>query len=238
MIKIKLSSPDLTYSFKLPSSLVSASPSTKPRKSLGDRSPSPLHTYDSPSSILISIPRCTLISRYPPTPGFSQALSEGLEFGMSQNDLLKLSSELDIIGKTGEEKSVVQIIFGIRYKELVSMLVNTEDFNPDDILLNHKCRKVIPEGEQWGAFVLTQNSIHFYPLMNAKPKETIHIGFSDVNICLRYRFLAKHTGIRIDLFSSSYPLIFILETEEQREGIYKFIQNKIKFKNPYENLVD
>ena len=180
-----------------------------------------------------------MISRFPPTPGFSQNLNgEALEFGMTQNDLLKLSSELDVLSRSGEEKNVAQIIFGIRYKELVVMLVNTEDFNPDDILLNHKCKKVIPEGEQWGAFVLTQNSLHFYPLMNAKPKEPLHIAFQDIALSMRYRYQSRYTGMRIDLYSSKYPLLFILETEEQRDGIHKFLQNKIKFKNPCEGLVE
>ena len=155
---------------------------------------------------------------------------------MSQNDLLKLSTELDMVGRSGEEKHVAQIIFGIRYKELVSMLLNTDDFNPDEILLNHKCKRIIPEGEQWGAFVLTQSSLHFYALMNSKPKDPLHIGFQDVNVCSKYKYQGKYTGLRIDLFSSLWPLLFILETEEQREGIYRFVQNKIKFKNPLENL--
>lgn len=157
---------------------------------------------------------------------------------MNQNDLLKLSTELDMVGRSGEEKHVAQIIFGVRYKELVAMLLNTEDFNPDDILLNHKCKRIIPEGEQWGAFVLTQNSLHFYVLMNSKPKSPLHISFQDINVCTKYKYQSKSTGLRIDLFSSPWPLIFILETEEQKEGIYKFILNKIKFKNPLEMLAE
>lgn len=239
LIKISLSSPELTYSFKLPSAQSANSPNSKPRKSLGERSPSPFFKAESPSSILISIPKCTLISRYPPAPGAFQKLSgDSLEFKMSQNDLLKLSSELDVLGRSGEEKNVAQIIFGIRYKELVAMLVNTEDFNPDEILLNHKCKKILPEGEQWGAFVLTQNSLHFYPLMNAKPKDPLHVDFQDICFVMRYKYQAKWTGLRIEVYSSHFPLIFILETDEQRENIYKFIQNKIKFKNPSESLVE
>jgi hypothetical protein len=157
---------------------------------------------------------------------------------MNQNDLLKLSTELDMVGRSGEEKQVAQIIFGVRYKELVNMLLNTDDFNPDEILLNHKCKRILPEGEQWGAFVLTQSSIHFYALMNSKPKDPLHINFVDINICTKYKYQAKFNGLRVDLYSSLHPLLFILETEEQREGIYKFMQNKIKFKNPLENLVE
>jgi factor associated with neutral sphingomyelinase activation len=157
---------------------------------------------------------------------------------MSQNDLLKLSTELDMVGRSGEEKHVAQIIFGVRYKELVTMLLNTEDFNPDDILLNHKCKRILPEGEQWGAFVLTQGSLHFYVLMNPKPKAPLHISFQDISLCSKYRFQSKATGLRLDLFSSPWPLIFILETEEQREGIHKFIMNKVKCKNPMDSLAE
>lgn len=74
--------------------------------------------------------------------------------------------------------------------------------------------------------------------MNAKPKHPLHIGFSNVCTCMRYKYQAKYIGLRIDLYSSVYPLIFTLETEEQREGVYKFMQNKIKFKNPIENLLE
>ena len=157
---------------------------------------------------------------------------------MSQNDLLKLSTELDMVGRSGEEKHVAQIIFGVRYKELVAMLLNTDDFNPDEILLNHKSKRILPEGEQWGAFVLTQSSLHFYALMNSKPKNPLHISFQDIHVCSRYKYQAKNSGLRIDLFSSQWPLVFTLETEEQREGIFKFIQNKVKFKNPLDSLVE
>ena len=157
---------------------------------------------------------------------------------MNQNDLLKLSTELDMVGRSGEEKHVAQIIFSVRYKELVNMLLNTEDFNPDEILLNHKCKRILPEGEQWGAFVLTQTSMHFYVLMNSKPKSPLHISFQDISVCTKYKYQSKATGLRFDLFSSPWPLVFIFETEEQKEGIYKYILNKIKFKNPLDMLAE
>ena len=170
--------------------------------------------------------------------GTSTKLTEPLEFRMLQANLLKLSAELDMVGRSSEERQVAQIIFGLRYKELVNMLVNTDDFNPDEILLSHKCKQILPQTEQWGALVLTHSSLHFYPLINCKPKKLMHISFQNINVCMKYRYQGKSTGLRIELYSSVHPLIFLLGTEEQREEIFKYIKNKIKFKNPLENLVE
>ena len=238
LLKLKLSNPDMSYSFKFPSISMAHSPNSKTRKSINDRSASPFTKSEVLSVFTVSVPRCTLMPRYPSSPGFSFKLEDTLEFRMNQTNLLKLSTELDMVGRSAEEKHVAQIIFGVRYKELVSMLINTEDFNPDDILLNHKCKRIIPEGEQWGALVLTQNSLHFYVLMNPKPKAALHIAFQDVSLCSRYKYQSKATGLRFDLFSSHWPLVFILETEEQREGMLKFIMNKVKFRNPIDLLAE
>jgi hypothetical protein len=74
--------------------------------------------------------------------------------------------------------------------------------------------------------------------MNPKPKAALHIAFQDVSLCSRYKYQSKATGLRFDLFSSHWPLVFILETEEQREGMLKFIMNKVKFRNPIDLLAE
>jgi Beige/BEACH domain len=237
LIKISLSNPDLICSSKFQSLHSPHSPSSRIRIPSDDKITSPLRKYDL-GSLLIYVPRCIMVSRYPPSPGLSIQLTEVLEFKMSQEDLAKLFVELDMVDRSSEEKSVVQLIFTIRYTELVDLLVNTADFNPDEILLDYKSRRILPEGEQWGAFVLTQSSIHFYPLMNSKPEEPVHIDFQDIRICMRYKYQSKCTGIRVDIYSSIYPLVFILETEEQTKRIFEFMQNKIKFKNPFESLIE
>ncbi|CAG9318285.1 NSMAF_2 [Blepharisma stoltei] len=263
LLKFKLSSNDFSYSFNFPPSLsITQSPNSKSHSSTvdresriirhanaPDRNPSSKsikrakihrghHTSDGSSTLIISVKSYGVISRSPPSPCQSQQVAETFFFEMSQGDLLKLSTELDMIMRSTDEKAITSLVYSVRYKESLSMLQNVDDFNPDDILLTQKCKRILPEGEQWGSFVMTQESLHFYPLINAKPKRAVHIQFKIIYSGMRYRYLWRNNGLRIDYYGSKYPVLFIFETEEQRENIYNFLLNRVKFKSPADQLVD
>lgn len=262
LVKFKLSSNDFLYSFKFPPSLsITQSPNSKTKflstterdsrlirhVNTNDRSISPKNykrskrthqNVDGASALIISVKKFGIISRSPPSPCTTQQRAENFIFEMSQSDLLKLSTELDMIMRSSDEKAIFTLVYSVRYKESLAMLKNTEDFNPDDILMTQKCRRILPECEQYGCFVMTKNSLHFYPLVNAKPKKSIHIEFKNIFSGIKYRYLWKNLGLRLDYYGEKYPIIFVFESEDQRENIFNYIQNKVKFKSPQEQLVD
>jgi len=131
---------------------------------------------------------------------------------------------------------VAQLIYSVRYREFTSMLGDSEDFDPEEFLLHHKATRVLPEGRQLGAFVLTQSSLHFYPLVNAKPSEQIHMGFKGVQFALRCDYLQESVALQIHTYASVWPFVLVYESEEKRENIYSYLQNRVKFHNPEEDL--
>ena len=155
---------------------------------------------------------------------------------MEHEELLRLSTELEMISRSSEEKGVALLIYGVRYKEFSAMACKSLELDPDDLLLHRKAKRLLPEGEQWGAFVLTQHSLHFYPLVNAVPMELVSLEFRLVYMVQEYFYLGKNNAIRIDYYSSKFPLVVVFETEVQRSSILSFIHNKAKVRDKTELL--
>ena len=188
------------------------------------------------SALLISVTRFEVITRDPCGPRFTQPSHDNFGFEVSAAELARISTEMEMITSGEEEAQVASLIFGVRYKEFVAMLSDSDDFDPEEFLLHHRVKRLIGEGEQLGAFVLTQTSFHFYPLVNARPNEQIHVLFRGVNFAMRFTYLQEQIGIEVYVYASQYPLILLFDTEEKRENIYSYLQNRVKFKNPIEDL--
>ena len=56
---------------------------------------------------------------------------------------------------------------------------------------------------------MTDSSLHFYGLMNAKMKDQIHIDFASIYGGMKYSYLGKNNSIRLDYYSNEFPLILI-----------------------------
>lgn len=241
LLKFKLSNPDFAYSFS------HLAPATDPRKqrtsSTQHQSPkrpkssaSLQHSLEARSALHVTVQRFTVVPRYPAGPHFTERTQDRLSFELAAGDLTRVATELEMLQRAEDEREVAQIIFGLRYSELSNLLADTDDFDPEEFLLQHKTQRLLPEGLQLGAFVLTQSSFHFYPLVNAKPSEQLHIHFRSICFALRFRYLYRQVGLRVHIHSGRWPIVLLFESEEQRENIYSFLQNRVKFRNPAEEL--
>jgi factor associated with neutral sphingomyelinase activation len=233
LLRFKLSNPDFRFSFALPASHRPASQRLLSPKSAQMRP----GAWELPATALVvTVDRFEVITRDPCGPRFSQPAGDGFAFELSPNEVARVSAELETIISGEDEEMVAQLIYSVRYREYTSMLGDSEDFNPEEFLLHHKATRVLPEGRQLGAFVLTQSSLHFYPLVNAKPSEQIHIVFKGIQCALRFDYMQEHVGIQIHTYAALWPYIIVYETEEKRENIYSYIQNRVKFRDPEEDL--
>ena len=247
LLKFKLSNADFSYTF---SHMATSPPSTDPRKqrtaSMQHQSPTSTkrpksssslqHSLEARPALVISVKRFVVIPRDPAGPHFTESSQDRFVFELTGGDLTRVATELEMLMRADDEREVAQIIFGLRYSELTNVLAETDDFDPEEFLLQHKASRLLPEGLQLGAFVLTQSSFHFYPLVNSRPNEQLHIHFRSVNFALRSRYLYRPTALRVHLHTARWPVLLVFETEEQRENIYSFLQNRVKFKNVAEEL--
>lgn len=53
---------------------------------------------------------------------------------------------------------------------------------------------------------------------------------------MKYNYLHAGTGLAVYCYSMPHPIIFIFEKAEQRENIFNFLLNKVKFQKPLSNL--
>ena len=233
LLRFKLSNPDFRFTFTLPASHRSTSLRLSSPKPAAMRP----NAWELPTTALvISVARFEVVTRDPCSPRFSQPAGDGFAFELSPTEVARVSAELETILSGEEEEMVAQLIYSVRYREFTSMLGDSEDFDPEEFLLHHKATRVLPEGRQLGAFVLTQSSLHFYPLVNAKPSEQIHMGFKGVQFALRCDYLQESVALQIHTYASVWPFVLVYESEEKRENIYSYLQNRVKFHNPEEDL--
>ena len=248
LLRFKLSNPDFKYCLSLaspspfhsarqrPASFHITSPKTSGPKTGKSAFTMPGFETPPPSAVMISVSRFEVITRDPCGPRFTQPAKDSFAFELSPHEVARVSTELETIVRGEDEKSVAQVIYSVRYKEYTAILGDTDDFDPEEFLLHHKVSRLLPEGIQLGAFVLTQSSFHFYPLVNAKPSEQVHVIFKGVNFAMRFTYLQEPVGVQVFLYSSPWPVVLIFETEEKRENIYSFLQNRVKFHNPIDEL--
>ncbi|CAG9334889.1 NSMAF_4 [Blepharisma stoltei] len=247
MVKFKLDTSDFKFSCNSsivePSSISSNSQTSKksksgqiPSETLSPRSMKykrALHqSLETRPVLSINVKRFFVITRESMAPAFSQNSQEAFEFEINQNDLSRIATELEMVLRYNDEDGIIQLIYEVRYKELVGMLKNSQDFDSEDLLMHQKTSRLLPECLQLGAFILSTNSFHFYSLINAKPNEPVHVLFKNIIFIMRYKYLHKNTALSIYMYSSKFPLVLIFENEEQRENIFLYLQNKIKFKDP------
>lgn len=232
LLRFKLSNADFRYNCTLGNGVLQR------KGGIGATSPREGRISESsnPSALIISVARFEVITRDPCGPRFTQPSHDNFGFEVSPAELARISTEMEMITSGEEEAQVASLIFGVRYKEFVAMLGDSDDFDPEEFLLHHRVKRLLGEGEQLGAFVLTQTSFHFYPLVNARPNEQLHVLFRGVNFAMRFTYLQEQIGIEVYTYASQYPLILLFDTEEKRENIYSYLQNRVKFKNPVEEL--
>ena len=176
----------------------------------------------------ISAKRYTIVTRVLITPAFSQVSLGKFEFETSQQDLNRLSTELDLVMKYINEEGFVNLIYGVRYKELTEMIQTSEDFDSNQVLIDRRVNRLIFEGIQLGAFFLTSRSLHFYVLINAVPENALHLLFSNIVLVLKYKYLHKDIGL--SLHTHNFPVIFLFENQEQRDAIYYLLLKNLKIK--------
>ena len=177
--------------------------------------------------IIISVKRFVLVTRDKITPAYSQKSLEKFEFEGNYQDLNRLSTEIDMIIRYSDEEGIISLIYGVRYKEMTEIISNSEDFDSEELLMDRKVTRLLFEGIQLGAFFLTTFSLHFYVLINAVPDAPFHLTFKNILLVMKYKHFHKDIGL--SLFTHSYPVIFLFENQEQRDGIFEFlVKNKIK----------
>lgn len=249
MVKFKLNASDFRFSCNSsvfePSSSSNSSQSSKKHKNVSSEALSPkslkhkraLHqSFEMIPILTINVKRFFVITRETVTPAFSQNSHDSFEFEIGQNDLSRIATVIEMILRCNDEDWVIQLLFEVRYKELVGMLKNSQDFDSEDLLLHHKVNRLLPEGLQYGAFILSKSSFHFYSLINSRPSEPIHFIFKNILFAMRYSYLHKKIGLSLYVYNSKHPIILLFENEDQRDNIYTYLQNKIKFKDPITDL--
>lgn len=162
------------------------------------------------------------------TPEYSRPSLKKFEFETNQQDLDRLTSELDMIKRYSQEEGVANLIYEIRYKQITEIIQDIEDIDSNELLMEGKVRRLIFEGIQLGAFFLTGKSLHFYILLNAIPDLNLNIVFKNIVMILKYKHM--HRDIGLSLYTQEFPCIFLFDTQEQRDNIYDFLLNRLKFK--------
>lgn len=235
LLRFKLSNADFRYTFGSPERQYASSSYLSPKSNTARSTASSL---DSPTStLIISVTRFDVIHRTPCSPRFSKPSANAFSFEISTVEMPRVSAELEMIASGEEEDTVAELIYSVRYREFTTvMLTESEDFDRNELLLHHKTTRLLVEGKQLGAFVLTQSSLHFYPLINAKPSEQIHLVFKAIQFAVKCEYLQEQVGLQIYRYSSPWPVEFIYETQDKRDNIYSFLQNRVKFHDPEEAL--
>ena len=235
LLKFKLNSFEFSFSCVYPSdsSFAVTTRTTKFRTETNSPKYQSRKPIDKPCFIL-SAKRYMVVTRERTTPAYSQTSLDKFEFETNQQDLNRLATELDLVVKYTDEEGFVNLIYGVRYKELTEIIPNSEDFDSDELLMDKKVTRLCFEGVQLGAFFLTTRSLHFYVLVNAVPDDSLHLPFSSIVLAMKYKHL--HRDIGLSLHTHTFPLIFIFENKEQRDSIYDFLLNKLKFKTPEQEI--
>lgn len=228
LLRFKLSNADFRYNCVPANGLF--------RQKVGLNSLKESRPIEAPPSLQISLSRFEVLTRDPSSPRFTQPAHDSFGFEVSATELARIATEMELITSGEEEDQIAALIYAVRYKEFVSMLGDSEDFDPEEFLLHHKAKRLMGEGVQLGAFVLTQSSWHFYPLLNARPSEQLHVLFRGVHFAMRYTYLQEQIGVQIHTYASVFPLILLFDSEEKSENIFSYLQNRVKFRNPADDL--
>ena len=231
LLRFKLSNADFRYNCTPANGLFrqKAGSMTSPR----DSRPS-----EAAPALLISLSRFEVLTRDPSGPRFTQPSHDNFGFEVSPSELARIATEMEMITSGEEEEQVAALIYAVRYKEFVSMLGDSEDFDPEEFLLHHKAKRLMGEGVQLGAFVLTQSSLHFYPLVNARPSEQLQVLFRGINFAMRFTYLQERIGVQIHTYASPHPLILLFDSEDKRENLFSYLQSRVKFHNPADDLAN
>lgn len=192
---------------------------------------------DSLKVMIINVKSFVLIPRHPVTPAYSQFIAQTFYIEMPHNELHKFTAELDMTIRCHDEKQLIDLIYGVRYKDFISKF-QLKSNTSEEALLYHKCKRVLLETEQRGIFLLNQKGMQFHPIINALPYEIVSMDFKDIRFCMKYRYLARDTGLMIYSYIIKYPILLIFESESQRDNIFTFLQARAKFKNPIESLFE
>jgi hypothetical protein len=184
---------------------------------------------------IVAVKRFILVTRDKITPANSQAAVEKkFEFETSQSNLNRLAVELDMVLRYNDEEGYVNFIFGLRYKELAEIIQSSEELDSAEVLMERKVTRLLFEGIQLGAFFLTARSLHYYSLINSVPDTSFHLMFPSIITVLKYRHLHKDIGLQI--FTHDFPVVFLFENADQRDSIFDFLLNKLKFRTAEQEI--
>jgi len=175
-----------------------------------------------------------LIKRQSISPIASDRNQEAFVFETNREEIFRLSKTLEMVTHY-EEEEVLEVLYGVRYKELLNVLQSDEESQSSEFLLHYPARRLMIEGVQLGSFILTRASFRFYPLLNLIPNGPLNYTFREIVLATRYRYLHMDIGLCIYFFEGP-PIIILFENNEQMENIYSFLQNKIKFAEPISEL--
>lgn len=207
--------------------------SPKSRKQKSSRTV--LSLSDSTPGLIIVSTAYIVIPRKPVSPGYTEPRSDVYIFELKSADMTRILTELEMIMKYIDESNVWSLIYNVRYDELINMLQDSRD-QDNEYILHQKSQRVLLEGLQYGATLMTRTSIHFYPLMNAIPKTPLFVSFRKICLAMKYDYLWKEIGVRIHCYDSKEPLILLFENLEARDNVFNYLKNKIKFRDPKEEL--
>jgi factor associated with neutral sphingomyelinase activation len=234
MLKFKLSNSDLQYSFV--NANLTEAPKLFGKKS--DRVVKPRRRTsfaDVQSCLELRVKSFLVISRVPLMPQFCQTTKGLFTFELNERDVTRVNTELELVMNYEDEEKLVNLIYSVRFKEKAALLQTLPEFGTDEALLHHKCTRVLLEGQQLGLFALSPSCLLFSPLVNARPRVDLSINMKSVQLALKYRYLGMDVGLRLEV-AQSCTVLLLFETEEQRDGIYAYLQHKAKFSDALEML--
>jgi factor associated with neutral sphingomyelinase activation len=208
-----------------------SSPKSRKKKNIR----SVLSLSDATPGLIVVSNSYTVIPRKPVSPAYTEPRSDVYIFELKSADMTRILTELEMIMKYINESNVWNLIYNVRFDELISMLQESRE-SENEYILHSKSQRLMFEGLQYGATLMTRTSIHFYPLINAIPKTPLFVSFRKICIAMKYEYLWKQVGVRIHCYDSKEPLILLFESSEARDDLFNYIKNKIKFKDPSEEL--
>mmetsp|Transcript_7742 Transcript_7742/g.14691 ORF Transcript_7742/g.14691 Transcript_7742/m.14691 type:complete len:636 (+) Transcript_7742:7299-9206(+) len=186
------------------------------------------------SLLILTASNYKFIQRKPPAAPTVSILQESFAFEMSQESLTQVQEEIELIKQADDEIELLDVLLTDRYEALLR--ADKDELEDEEMLLELHASRILLEGKQHGAFLLTQSSLHFFPLINASAAPSVHCKFRQLLTAMRYVSAHQNNAIIAYFSGRARPILIAFETEEQCENIYSYLQHRTKFRDPKNEL--
>lgn len=182
------------------------------------------------SLLIVTASNYKFIQRKPPAAPTASILQESFAFEMTQEALHQVKEEIEVIKQADDENELLDVLMSERCECLLRK--DKEELEDEEVLLDLQATRILFEGKQYGVFLLTQSSMHFYPLVNSLAAPAVHCKFRQLLTAMRYVVAHQHTALRAFFTGLPKSILIAFESPEQCENIYSYIQHRIKFRDP------